>query len=502
MRGPAPARKEPPLPSLPPGWMWAQLEELAADEPNAVTDGPFGSNLKTSHYTLEGPRVIRLQNIGEGVFRDERAHISEDHYRQLIKHSVEAGDLVIALLGNELPRACVVPMRVPPAIVKADCVRFRAHHEVDANYLNAILNAPPMRKRVKTIIHGVGRPRLSLRELKELVVPLPPAAEQRRIVAAMEEQFSRLDAGVQSLERARRNLIRFRTALVDAAVMGRLDLAHGPLQPSKNLIEEVNAHRRYRKKSGAPHFADNDAVLPRGWCWASLDDLVRDEPHALKAGPFGSALKKEFYTSAGYKIYGQEQVLRGDPYYGNYYIGADRYESLRSCSVTPGDLLVSLVGTIGRTLVLPDDIEPGIINPRLIKVSLDDRLMTPFFLRLALQSSPVRSYFAVEAHGGTMDVLNLTMLRRLPIPCPPRKLQDLILQEMQAQESTIDNLESELEMGLNRAKVLDKAILRDAFLGRLVAQDPTDESASKLLERMLAARTDHAGTLRGRSPRK
>ena len=81
------------LPELPEGWAWAKLEELAANEPNSITDGPFGSNLKTSHYTDQGPRVVRLQNIGDGKFINEYAHISQEHFENLSKHQVHAGDL-------------------------------------------------------------------------------------------------------------------------------------------------------------------------------------------------------------------------------------------------------------------------------------------------------------------------------------------------------------------------------------------------------------------------
>ena len=115
------------LPSLPSGWTYATVGQLAAPEPNAITDGPFGSNLKTSHYTSKGPRVIRLQNIGNGRFQDADAHISQEHYEKLLKHSVKAGDLIVAALGTELPRACLVPPHILPAIVKADCIRFRSH---------------------------------------------------------------------------------------------------------------------------------------------------------------------------------------------------------------------------------------------------------------------------------------------------------------------------------------------------------------------------------------
>ncbi|HVE67456.1 MAG TPA: hypothetical protein VNB64_02630, partial [Solirubrobacteraceae bacterium] len=158
-----------------PGWTWVRLEDLAADEPNAITDGPFGSNLKTSHYTPAGPRVIRLQNIGDGVFVDAQAHISEDHFARLTKHEIRAGDLAIAALGETLPRACVIPESVGRAIVKADCVRFKPDNRLTSSkYLNFALNEQSTRACTTAIVHGVGRPRLNLGEIKSIHVPLAP----------------------------------------------------------------------------------------------------------------------------------------------------------------------------------------------------------------------------------------------------------------------------------------------------------------------------------------
>ena len=153
---------------LSPGWTWARLEDLAAAEPRAITDGPFGSNLKTAHYTDSGPRVIRLQNIGDGAFRREDAHISDEHYLSLVQHSVREGDLIVASLGETLPRACLVPSWVPPAIVKADCIRVRLHPELNSAYVNLALRHPGLRHLTSTEIRGVGRPRLGLKGIRNL----------------------------------------------------------------------------------------------------------------------------------------------------------------------------------------------------------------------------------------------------------------------------------------------------------------------------------------------
>jgi len=224
--------------------------------------------------------------------------------------------------------------------------------------------------------------------------------------------------------------------------------------------------------------------LPEGWVWTTFEQLAQSVPNAIKAGPFGSALKKSFYVPKGYKIYGQEQVIRGDPFYGDYYIDEKRYEKLKSCAVKSGDLLISLVGTIGKVLLLPEGIEDGIINPRLVKLSLDQRLIHQEFVKNYLMSSVVKDYFSLSSHGGTMKILNLTILKKLPIPLPHLNEQVTMVQEIERCYSVADETEKIVNRSLLQSERLRQSVLKKAFEGRLVPQEPSDEPAEKLLERI------------------
>ena len=241
------------LSELPEGWVWATVDQLASFEPNSITDGPFGSNLKTSHYTEEGPRVIRLQNIGDGQFIDAYAHISWNHYQKLTKHEVEAGDLVIAALGKELPRSCLIPSNVGPAIVKADCIRFRPDEKLAlAAYLNIALNADHTRKRTAGIVHGVGRPRLNLREMKGLTLSLPPLAEQRRIVTEVERRLSVVQQAEAAIEANLAQAGRLRQSILKQAFSGKLVPQDPNDEPASALLERIRAEREAALAAAKP----------------------------------------------------------------------------------------------------------------------------------------------------------------------------------------------------------------------------------------------------------
>lgn len=232
---------------------------------------------------------------------------------------------------------------------------------------------------------------------------------------------------------------------------------------------------------------ENLSKLPTGWILTKFEELSEAIPNALKAGPFGSALKKEFYVSQGYKIYGQEQVIREDPFYGDYYIDEERYKVLKSCAVKTGDILISLVGTIGKVLVLPEGIEPGIINPRLVKLSLEKKLISTDYIKAYLESSVVRSYLSSLSHGGTMDILNLTILKTLPITLPPLNEQRRIVAKIEALKARSQRVKEELEYIPQLLDQFRQSVLAAAFRGDLTAdwreQNSNVEPAEVLLER-------------------
>ena len=239
------------LPELPKGWCWASVEQLSAHEPNSITDGPFGSKLKTAHYTRSGPRVVRLQNVGDGKFIDAKAHISDQHFEYLRKHEVFAGDLVIAALGVDLPRACIIPDYVGPAIVKADCIRFKPHPSLaDAKYLNVALNSHLLKSIAKNIVHGVGRPRLNQQQVKSLPLPLSNLAEQHVIVEEVVRCLSVADEMEKAVEQSLKRAERLRQSILKRAFEGKLVPQDPSDQPASVLLERIKAEKARREGKG------------------------------------------------------------------------------------------------------------------------------------------------------------------------------------------------------------------------------------------------------------
>ena len=198
---------------------------------------------------------------------------------------------------------------------------------------------------------------------------------------------------------------------------------------------------------------------PMKWIVSKIEDIAAQEKNALKAGPFGSALKKEFYVKSGYKIYGQEQVICGDASFGDYYIDEEKYKELKNCAVQAGDILISLVGTYGKTLIMPDNYEAGIINPRLIKITLNKNKVTPIYFKYYFESDALKASMDANTHGGTMGILNLGIIRQMKIQVPPLSIQN----QFAAFVERVDQQKQTVQQSLEKLDLMKKALMQEYF---------------------------------------
>lgn len=217
------------LGEVPAHWQVMKLSRVV----EARCDGPFGSGLKSEHYVDQGVRVVRLQNIGNAEFLNgDAAFIDPEHYRELGDHDVLPGDLLIAGLGdNNTPvgRACVAPEGLGPAMVKADCFRYRldtqmAHAPFIAYQLS--ISAWLLRG---ALASGVTRARMNLSATSDRVLAFPPIDEQKAIAIELDSERQRADSVKRKVHEAIERLTEHRSALITAAVTGQIDVRGVPV---------------------------------------------------------------------------------------------------------------------------------------------------------------------------------------------------------------------------------------------------------------------------------
>jgi type I restriction enzyme, S subunit len=287
--------------TLPSNWVLAQLEEVAANNKNAIVDGPFGSNLKISDYIEDGVPVLTTKNLSHGYTKENLRYISFSKFEELKRSEVKSGDILVAKIGS-CGKTGIYPMSMPSAIIPANLLKMTVHDSIEALYVYYFLNSPIFNEELSAIITSTAQPAFNLSKFRQLSIPLAPFAEQQRIVSAIEQQFTRLDAGVAALHRTQVKLKRYRAAVLKAAVEGKLTEAwraeHPTTEPASMLLERILKERhakweddlRAKGKDPAkmkyvePAKLDMEALpeLPEGWVWVNLGQLtwsVKDGPH-------------------------------------------------------------------------------------------------------------------------------------------------------------------------------------------------------------------------------
>jgi type I restriction enzyme S subunit len=337
-------------------------------------------------------------------------------------------------------------------------------------------------------------PSLRRQDLEELDVVLAPTAEQRRIVGAIEEQFSRIDAGVEAFQRARRNLQRMRAAVLWAAVTGRLVPQDPSDEPAEALLrrslearqQAVDGEGRVDQQPATPDLDKVPEELPRGWVWTSLDALAeivggitKDAKRQMPEFPEVPYLRVA-NVQRGYLDLSEITTIRAHP---------DKVQHLR---LLPGDILFTEGGDrdkLGRGWIWGGQIDPCIHQNHIFRARLYNNEIDPRFV--SWHANTFGQVWFVSAGKQTTNLasVSLNRLKRLPVPLPPVPEQRRIAAEVERMMSLIDALSRRVEVIFSRATSLRTAVLQAAFTGRLVPQDPVDGPAKVLLDRIKVARS-------------
>jgi type I restriction enzyme S subunit len=477
--------------SLPPGWVQASLENVVA----------IRDDLRMPVNAKE-----RAKRVGPYPYYGATGQVGWiDGYRM---------DGEYVLLGED-GAPFLDPIKPKAYMVSGKCwVNNHAHvlHGIegvsDNRFLMYALNAADYHGYVS----GTTRLKLTQGAMKQIPINLPPLAEQRRIVAAIEEQFARLDAGVAALERTRTNLKRYRASVLKSAVEGRLTEdwreEHPDAEDASALLERILEERRvrweeaqlaryekagktppkgWRSKYKEPAAPDTTGLpeLPEGWGWTSIEQLGN-----VIGGLTKNAKRKSYRLQLPYlrvaNVYAGE--LRLDDIEE---IGVEESE-LDRLLLEDGDMLVvegnGSPDQIGRVALWNGNIDPCVHQNHLIKVRLLLKQLGKYVLHWLLSTNGREYIKRVASSTSGLYTLSISKVQALPIPLPPLAEQVEIVAEVERRLSVVVEVEAQVEAGLKRAERLKQSILKRAFEGRLVPQDPSDEPASALLERIIQER--------------
>jgi type I restriction enzyme S subunit len=399
------------------GWQTAPLGEFLAQRKEFFTINDF-TRYKRARVQLHG-RGIVLRDDVDGV-----------EVKTKEQQAARTGEFLVAEIDAKVGGFGIMPYELDGAIVSSHYLLFEINEQKCLReWLDWFIRSGMLEDQVTA--HGsTNYSAIRPSHVLKYQIPLPPLTEQRRIVRRIEALAWRV-AESQSLRRE---------ASEEAKVL---------LQSRTNQILE--------EKAGTGN-----------WKWAYLPDFVSSTRHAIKRGPFGSHLRKEFFVPSGYKVYEQKHAIYGDFTAGRYFIDDEKFKQLKSFEVKPGDIIISCSGTIGKVAIVPETAKPGIINQALLKLTLDTKKIDRQFFKIVFESDFIKQEVAAMSLGSAMkNIGSVKILKKIKFPLPPLEEQRRLvayLDGLQAQVSALRAAQSETEEWLS---ALMPSILYKAFKGEL-----------------------------------
>ena len=291
------------------------------------------------------------------------------------------------------------------------------------------------------------------------------------------------------------NAQQLKNAILQEAITGRLVPQDPNDEPASVLLDRIRKEKAKLVKEGKLKKKDLEEKpiskeeipfeIPESWEWCRWG-MLGD----YKKGPFGSSLTKSMFvpkSEDAIKVYEQKNAIQKDYTLGEYYISKEKYETMKGFTVHSGDIIVSCAGTIGETYLLPSEAPIGIINQALMRAKLHLDSIIPYWL-LHFQYILLIENRLKGSGSAIKNIPPFEVLKAMPVPLPPlaeqrrivAKIEELLpkVEEYGKAQEALDKLNTELP------ERLKKSILQEAITGRLVPQDPNDEPASVLLDKI------------------
>ena len=264
--------------------------------------------------------------------------------------------------------------------------------------------------------------------VKNLEIPIPSLPEQERIVARIEELFSQLDAGVETLKKTKAQLAVYRQAVL------------------KEAFDSATEDCR---------------MLP-------IAEILTKTRKGMSTGPFGTMIKKSDHKAFGVPMLGIENIGKGQFVDGNkIYVTPEKAEELKAFTLKVGDIIISRSGTVGEICAIPERAEGALLSTNLMRVSLDNSIIrSDYFIALFQSKGIVLDQIKELCKGSTRAFLNQTILKQIVFPVPGIEKQSEIVSIIEARMSVCDSIEQTADMVLQQAEAMRQSILKQAFEGR------------------------------------
>lgn len=438
-------------------------------------------------YGRDRFKYVDIGSIDSGTNRVRNAEwVDSDRAPSRARQVIRNGDTVYSTVRPYLRKIAIIPEELDGHVASTGFAVLRAHEEIDSRYLFYVTLTDEFASQILPKQRGVSYPAVREADVLDVTIPIPPPDEQRRIVEAIEDHLSRLDAADDALAHAKLLGPLQTRSLFTAASEGRVAHRVSESVPDFRAIrQEIWKKFKGKKKYKVPASPDLSVapVVPDGWSVFSLEEIT-DPIRIIRYGILMPKVKEggtvpyvEVKDLAGC-------VLRGE---GLHLTSSELDEQFAGARIQPGDLVLAVRGSYDRSAIVPPSITSANVSRDVARIAPLPGLDVEY-LQLYFQSRFAQAYLKNHARGVAVKGVNIASIRAMPVVVPPPGSQREIIEYVQQKQTVIGAVDDAVERAIRRSSALRRAILSRALNGKLVAQDPDDKPASLVLERIRAER--------------
>lgn len=493
---------------LPKNWIILPLEKLGENKYYSIGDGDHGQ-IKPSDYKESGVPYIRVGDLDWGFFKEEKlVYISEEVHSKNLKSELLPGDILIAKTGATIGKCCIVPNHIKKANTTSSVGKVSINKDLTSSkWILYYFLSPDFFKLMWSHSHRTAQPGFNIIDLKNFPIPLPPLAEQNRIVAKLDALFAQLETIKTSMAKVPLLLKDFRQQVLTQAVTGKLteewrkvrELEDISVFEKKVYDYKYNAYenelKKWKEKSSDKNYKnrlikpskpkvlpivedwenENNFEIPKEWKFVRFNDVTN------KIGDIDHKMPKDYPNGIPYLSTGNMKDVNNLDFENAKTISKEDYEVL-AAKIKPenGDIIFPRYGTIGRNILIDFDKE-FLVSYSCAIIKNFNELMIPKYIYFVSISQFIKYEISKHVVQTTQANIGIASIEKFLFPLCTTQEQQEIVSRVESLFAKAEAIEKQYESLKAKIDTLPQAILHKAFKGELTEQLDSDGDARELL---------------------
>lgn len=413
-----------------------------------------GHQFMNYDFTEDGVKIVKITQLHKNGYLDlsNCSFVKTERVKEFNSILIKEKDILMCLTGGTIGKIIRVGSVNEPLLQNYRVGHFSSaiDNKICDDFIFWVMSSEYLVSQIFFQMRETGQPNIGMDDFGRMKITIPPIKEQTAIANYLDHKTTQLDTLITKKQQFITLLQEERIAVINQAV-------------TKGLDPKVKM-----KGSGIEWLGE----IPEHWEVKQVRYLLEEGKEGIKIGPFGSSLKLDFMIDKGYKVYGQENVIKNDFTKGTKYIDESKYKEMVNYTISSGDIVITMMGTAGLAKVVPIDFEPGIMDSHLTRIRVNkSKFSNRLFELLINDSYLIKSQVQFHSKGSIMGGLNSSIIKSFILPTPDVDEQVKILAFIEKSILYNQEIMNKTKQEIELLKEYKTALISEVVTGKVDVRD-------------------------------